>query len=507
MGENNNQLNQNRKASVYHRIYHALQEDHTLPINFELEEKDNKETLRFAPGALEGIFGHHTSGNKEENKLYDFLLERINCKPEIVMEELESSDLVSNETVISDGLIKQIYENKELFSADSLYHMAYSFILDGTKEYTVKLGLSLLALFDIDDDPKLKEKLINLAMWEGFTDYVLQITHSWTDKNHAYFQLAKRLNGWGKINAVECLEPETDEIKEWILCEGCKNSIMYSYLALICAEKCDLYHVLKTRNLTLQEFNGTRDIIDGLLEEGPCDGISVIENAYELLFMFVSQYEKFKLNIEDINLLDSIQDYVKEDDDRDQTWEERINEKIDSYISQNDIKSSILSALYEKKQWYAIQVARKYKIDISNEYLEQLRKDFDAYVNYIYYLFGINKYVEEAVKICEDHLEYEKVAAGMGKQLGVGRTEHWSIDMVVQYLDAYPYHGAKLIKASINSPITRYRNMAAKALEGWKLKLNMSLSEISTELYHEIQEVYPIEVDDKLKERWRLLLQ
>jgi len=214
----NNHNNKGRNESIYNRICLAFQEDHTLPANFELEQNNTQETIRFAPGALEGIFGHHTSGDNGENdRLYDFLLKKIKRSPEIVINELEKSDLFSNETVISDGIVKQIFDNKERFPADSLFNLASSFIIDGTEEYTVKLGLSLLALFNIDNNAKLKSILLDLATWEGFTEYVIQNVSVWADKNNAYFQLAKRLNGWGKINAVEQLIPETEEIKGWIL--------------------------------------------------------------------------------------------------------------------------------------------------------------------------------------------------------------------------------------------------------------------------------------------------
>lgn len=503
-----NQNSDTGKEAIYSRIGRAFQEDHTLPADFKLEEINTQETIRFAPGALEGIFGHHTSGNSGNNEeLYDFLVKRIKQLPKLVINELEKSGLLSNEMVISDGIIKQIYDNKEGIPADSLLNLACFFITDGTEEYTVKLGLKLLCLFNIDDNTELKNILLDLAVWEGFTEYVILNMSDWTDKNNAYFQLAKRLNGWGKIDAVERLEPETEEMKEWILCEGCRNSIMYSYLALICAEKCDLYHVLKIRKLNEREFSGTKDIIEGLLDEGPCDGISVIENANELLFMFVTQYEEIRLNIEDITLLDSILDYVNTYAGEDKIWIKKMEESIERYFSRTDFKLSILNSLHEKKQWYAVNVARKHNINIAAEYLEQLKNNFEANVNYISYLFEVNQHVEEAVKVCEDNLVYEKVAKGMGKLLGLGKAEHWNVDMVVQNLGNYPCLGELLIKASIHSPITRYRNMAAMALEGWKQKLNQPLCDISNELYHDIVEVSAIEVDEQLKERWKLLLQ
>lgn len=52
------------------------------------------------------------------------------------------------------------------------------------------------------------------------------------------WELAKRVQGWGKIQIVDRLsEMElNDEIKDWLVLEGYKNNIMYEYLALTCAK-------------------------------------------------------------------------------------------------------------------------------------------------------------------------------------------------------------------------------------------------------------------------------
>ena len=49
---------------------------------------------------------------------------------------------------------------------------------------------------------------------------------------------------------------------------------MYSYLGLECAKKCNYLERLRKGGLQKEELEGASDIMDGLLEEGPCRGIS-----------------------------------------------------------------------------------------------------------------------------------------------------------------------------------------------------------------------------------------
>ena len=93
----------------------------------------------------------------------------------------------------------------------------------------------------------------------------------------------------------------------------------------------------------------------------------------------------------------------------------------------------------------------------------------------------------------------------MGNSFGLGKHEDGTValDMIVQYLDKYPLKGKKLIEISINSPITRWRNMAAKALTGWTEKLGRPLSEIDEGIYKMVKSVAEIECNDSTKEQWK----
>ena len=86
------------------------------------------------------------------------------------------------------------------------------------------------------------------------------------------------------------------------------------------------------------------------------------------------------------------------------------------------------------------------------------------------------------------------------------RSDRLPLDMVVQYLDKFPLKGKKLIKICINSPITRWRNMAARALVGWQDELGKYLPQIDEELAELVVSVHAKECVEDTRKMWSKLL-
>ncbi len=67
-------------------------------------------------------------------------------------------------------------------------------------------------------------------------------------------------------------------------------------------------------------------------------------------------------------------------------------------------------------------------------------------------------------------LPLEDIATGPADGMGLGEEwcHHSALDFSVPDLMHFPGKGWPLIAASLQSPVVRNRNMAAKALEGWQ---------------------------------------
>ena len=115
--------------------------------------------------------------------------------------------------------------------------------------------------------------------------------------------------------------------------------------------------------------------------------------------------------------------------------------------------------------------------------------------------------VEEFVALCEEKAEAVPYSKGMGNLMGLKLGEgQVALDMIVQYLERYPLVGQKLVEICMDSPIIRWRNMAAKALLGWVEKLNKPLQEIAPALYAKVMTLNIVEVNKNTKEQWSKLI-
>ncbi len=497
----------NPKTSIFQRIETLIRTQGELPDNFVPEEREYRENeLRFAPGAKEGIFGHHASGNAEESGFVETLQEYLELKPEEALKRFEEKEAADFD-IFSERipLTKELIAHAEEYNAGKVANLAYCFVCKGTKCETVKLGLSLMALFNFSDNEKVCHVLKNIGYCEEFTEYVIMNISDWEEqkKQDFYFELAKKLKGWGKIEVVEDMVADTPEKKEWILCHGCRNSILNSYLAYVCATKCDLHERLKWGNLTEEQLLGATDIIEGLLDEGPCKGISIIEEPIELMMNYLEELERHELNVYYAVRLYDIQDYF---------FESELEGHADVVLKAMDLlgtmDNNILSKELAENTQACLKLARAFNVDLSEPLFELMEQNFEKYYVYGYYLFRTKKLVGEFLELCEARVDASKYPKKMSDSLGLGNLGEGvlMLDMIVQYMDKYPLWGKKLVEICIQSPITRWRNMAAKTLAGWVKLLDRPLAEIDRDLYELVKTVARIECNDGTRERWEKLL-
>ena len=222
--------------SLYQYIA-ASMTDGQLPNEFSLPQHSNENELKWMDGALDGVSIFHMgySDIKEETKA---LMEKaINAASETDTDKADELFFQLGQKAraiaVIDELQSYIIKNKEILSANGLYHYAVHVILDSADKESVKFGLSLLELFHIDDNEKLKAVVRILGLSDEFSIFAIFVMLQWNEGNKEIFELAKKIHGWGRIHAIERLEPTTEEIKQWLLREGVHNEIMAAYSALV----------------------------------------------------------------------------------------------------------------------------------------------------------------------------------------------------------------------------------------------------------------------------------
>ena len=208
------------KLSIFKRIEEIIRTEGELPADFEPEEQEYQEgKISFAPGALEGIINRHSGGNAGKSDFINTLKQYLLMSPGLALEKFETEKAAHFQTAtIRKTLLNDIMKHQKQINAGKVANLAYCFAANGRKAETVKLGLSMMVLFNFSENPQVCHLFETLGHCEDFTDYVLMNIGDWAEEKQQdfYFTLARKLHGWGKINVVEVLEADTEEKKHWI---------------------------------------------------------------------------------------------------------------------------------------------------------------------------------------------------------------------------------------------------------------------------------------------------
>lgn len=256
---------ENKNLSIYELIKTSIQPNGELPEDFKFSQK-NSDRVSLAYGGMEGIFIYHTARNEEDiEPLKNIIFQISEEKFEEAQNNLENLDfyMISR----SAPLLNWIIQEKEIINIDNLYQFVISQLTTSKNIEVVKFCLSVLSVINLEKDTDTIEKVKILALSDEFTLYCLDIIEKLKNSNDEIFEIAKKVKGWGRIFSIGYLQATNDEIKEWILEEGCHNEVLPSYTALTCTEKINLLEILNEEKIPYQKFNNISYLIIALLDE------------------------------------------------------------------------------------------------------------------------------------------------------------------------------------------------------------------------------------------------
>lgn len=305
--------------SLYEYIKSHLEND-ALPDDFSLPQEVMQGQLRFADGALDGMTMYHMMGadlNEAEKAKMCELIRLISDgempQADALLEEFAGKHRAL--TVIDD-FENAIRENRQNLNAAKIYQYAVHLITGSKDRECVKYGLEMLELFSLKDKG-VKDIIRMLGLSDEFTLFAVFIMLQWDNANEEIFRLAKKVHGWGRIHAVEKLQPETEEIRRWLLKEGINNRVLPDYSALTCFEKADVFTMLENE-ISQEEFQSIGRILKAMLVEGPVPGISGVENRREVLAGYLEHAQKHDLIADDYETISQIYEYSNKAEKKDE---------------------------------------------------------------------------------------------------------------------------------------------------------------------------------------------
>jgi len=316
--EKENKHLETKDLSIYELIKNSIQANGELPEDFKLPPKDPN-GVPWADGALDGVFMYHTVGKEEDIEALKKIVFQISeGKFEEAQTNLDKLDfsMISRANSLLDWIIQ---EQKQI-NLNNLYEFA-SLQLTTTKNIeVVKFCLSVLTILNVETDKDTIEKVKVLALSDEFTLYCLIIFVKLEDSNEEIFEIAKKVKGWGRIHSIAFLEATNDEIKEWILEEGCHNDVLPAYTAYACAKEINLIEILNEDKISNKKFNDISYLMTALLDESAITGMSALEDRELLIERYLEKAKTLASTEEDYEAVRLIKEYVEDNEEIDKKF-------------------------------------------------------------------------------------------------------------------------------------------------------------------------------------------
>ncbi|AMM99281.1 hypothetical protein UP12_18800 [Bacillus pumilus] len=330
----------------------------------------------------------------------------------------------------------------------------------------VKFAVMILGCTNCE---KYKELLFTIGMHEEFTsDVVIALKNGTIQGNEHVWRLAKSVDGWGKISAVEQLEASTPEIKRWLLTKGCENTIMNEYLAYTCALNGDLETALSEDEISKELYDGASLIIQALLEdEVSIYGIDEYSNASSVLCRFIHHAHKHCQTIEDFYPILKINEFLN---DEQEIWEDRLNaswkqddykaiqEAVQPFINDSRWPKLAIDTLQQGFSSQALKIALFYRLDVIEHLFALLEKD-PANSELYFAVMDTNhqEHIRELCTFAETHISL----------LNLSDDEVACLQYIVQDLYEHEGVGLSLIQAALRSDDGNLQYHALSVLKEW----------------------------------------
>ena len=469
--------------------------------------------------AVEGVAAHHAgrAKNGEHISLVDALIRY--CQTPNDATRLEVYNLMKTENAVRlvDNLLNSLCESP-FGSHARLYELALFLAMMSPDQGPVKFGVAILGLFRRNEDIEI---LLALGRHEGLALYcAVAIANSSYRPDADLWALAKNLGGWGRISVVERMTGTNDpEIKEWLLRRGYRNTIMYEYLALACAKGGGLLEALRRERVDRELLTCAGEIIRALIRGAPGPGMGRYDQGAEAAQAFLNRVPTDSPSLGDICTVHAIKEFITK---ANQDWADiaggswsdelrsRVTEQCEQIIALPIVREIVSANLASPKDRHfnqAARVAPSLGIDTWDYHWKRLRQTPQDSGRWDRVMRACDESrIDEVMSLAEQSLPLDQLAAksenGKGSANGSDSQVwvHGCLDMILQDLKRFPGRGVKLLLAGLQSPVVGNRNMAVKAVAGWKRDV------WPAELKSTLKQVYRSERDPKIRHRIKTLL-
>ena len=492
------------ERSIYELISENIQ-DGVLAEDFSLPEEADSAPVKFAPGAFDGISIYHMGLDELDDAGRTELGAALQSASTGKRDETDALffEWTKKHRAISmvDEIQEYVRDHQAELKIGYLYQSAKYLILHSAHAECVKIGLELLELFK-EPAEDIKEAVRTLGLCDEFTMFALWNLRKWEGGNEEIFDLAKKVHGWGRIHAVEFLEPDTDEIRRWLLMEGTENDVMAAYSALTVWEKCSAEELLRGKP-SAEDYKALLRLMEGLLDEGPCPGISRVEHAESVLLRLAELAQDYELTADDLAVFLAVKQ-----------WSEKRKEALPAVAAACDrvlrLPASVETVRAAVRGGKALELAWELGLPFREDLLRAMRADFEKHYADVRYLMNDGDYyAQQAMALFREKLPLAEMkgAPADGLCMGDEYKNHNMLQFMIQELDSRPHAGADFVRAGLESPVSRNRNRALRVLKAWVSAEEKPLEELLPALYEVVERLRDREINPGVRAEAEPLLE
>jgi hypothetical protein len=368
-----------------------IQEGYILPDEAEYTDDFNI----IWPSGIRDLFdGQSVSfrGKAKERKIKAIISTFKNLTPELSFDYLEKVESVLNfhDTLsVVDDVIKEILNRNDI-NEPLLYQVCRYLMMNTRHRGTAKFCIAITGLFSLPFDIDVFKIF---ARHEEFTLYsIVAVINKNEDAALHWLDMAKNVTGWGRIHLVERLAlSQREDVKEFLLKEGCSNTISEEQTALTIAEAVDLDKVLQKKTIDRDSFHGAGILTGGMIsaayrEPGVfAKGLDMYPEAASVLKNYLKHAKKHACFPEDYRVLEKIANFTSLQDDPDKTylmrWKDEecreIHEKASSLLKDPRWKKAAHEGIHSNDRHVlrqAVYLADSLNIDVNITLFERLEK-------------------------------------------------------------------------------------------------------------------------------------
>jgi hypothetical protein len=477
-----------RRPSIYEHIKAHIRSGQkglagggqTLP---DEERIAAKSLIRWAAGAMDGVSTHHMGGANTDQASQLLKLVRTYSTSPTVTHKAKVYDFIHENGTVSlvDPFLESLREQTNL-NHDRLYDLAKSLATESSDREPVKFGIAVLGLYGQQQDIEVFRKL---GRHEEFTLFcAVALGNTCEDGETELWELAKHVDGWGRIHLVERLsKTKNPEIKDWLLREGFKNSVMYEYLAYPCAVGGELLAALEGDEVDDNLLVSAAEILQALIGGGPAQNMNDYEDGAIVIQLFLNQMAKGRSALPELLAVNAIRTFLS---DKDADWVARGNRgwrvgkreemlrQCSEITQQPHWRDRVLAGLRsddEQEFFDADRAAAVLQIAAWPFHWDRLKKQPLQSGRWYGVMRDCNdSRIADVIALAETTLPLQQIASGPGTEkmgLGPGFEAHGCLAFILQELGRFPGHGMRLIETGLRCQTIRNRNMALKTLSEW----------------------------------------